>query len=242
MTNLVQMFVDPRLTTRWLHAKDLGSADFGYGVHSLLRAAFGEHGPQPFRVLHRDSGVEVLGYSAATADTLKRSLAEVAEPMAAACIDQEMLFSKPLPMDWKAGATFAFDIRVCPVSRSTQGEGEDAKCREKDYFLARLDQVKRETGSDPELSRYTEYQGWLETQIGPAARVLSANVTAFTFQTLHRRNKERDLRVIRRPDVTISGRLAVADPAAFSELLAKGVGRHRAFGFGMLLLRPDRTA
>jgi CRISPR system Cascade subunit CasE len=31
----------------------------------------------------------------------------------------------------------------------------------------------------------------------------------------------------------------VADPAAFAQLLARGVGRHRAFGLGMLLLRPS---
>jgi len=30
----------------------------------------------------------------------------------------------------------------------------------------------------------------------------------------------------------------VRDPTGFAALLARGVGRHRAFGFGMLLLRP----
>jgi CRISPR system Cascade subunit CasE len=36
----------------------------------------------------------------------------------------------------------------------------------------------------------------------------------------------------------LRGELTVADPDAFSALLARGVGRHRAFGYGMLLLRP----
>ena len=40
------------------------------------------------------------------------------------------------------------------------------------------------------------------------------------------------------PDVVMQGRLRVSDPQAFAQLLARGVGRHRAFGFGMLLLRP----
>ena len=41
------------------------------------------------------------------------------------------------------------------------------------------------------------------------------------------------------PDLVIAGELNVSDPAAFRALLARGVGRHRAFGFGMLLLRPS---
>ena len=39
---------------------------------------------------------------------------------------------------------------------------------------------------------------------------------------------------------TVEGTLTVGDPDAFSRLLARGIGRHRAFGFGMLLLRPAR--
>jgi CRISPR system Cascade subunit CasE len=43
----------------------------------------------------------------------------------------------------------------------------------------------------------------------------------------------------RRPDATFRGTLRVDDPARFAAAaLARGVGRHRAFGFGMLLLRP----
>lgn len=40
-----------------------------------------------------------------------------------------------------------------------------------------------------------------------------------------------------RPNVVLEGTLRVTDEAAFRALLARGVGRHRAFGFGMLLLR-----
>jgi CRISPR system Cascade subunit CasE len=50
----------------------------------------------------------------------------------------------------------------------------------------------------------------------------------------------RPARILERPDAVFEGRLAVADPDAFRARLARGVGRHRAFGFGMLLLRPAR--
>ena len=40
-----------------------------------------------------------------------------------------------------------------------------------------------------------------------------------------------------RPNVVLEGTLRVTDADTFRALLARGVGRHRAFGFGMLLLR-----
>ena len=43
------------------------------------------------------------------------------------------------------------------------------------------------------------------------------------------------------PDAVMRGILTITDAAAFSNLLARGVGRHRAYGYGMLLLRPARA-
>ena len=39
---------------------------------------------------------------------------------------------------------------------------------------------------------------------------------------------------LQRPDALLVGSLKVEDPGAFTALLARGLGRHRAFGFGML--------
>ena len=38
------------------------------------------------------------------------------------------------------------------------------------------------------------------------------------------------------------GELEVTDPEAFNRLLATGIGRDKAYGYGMLLLRPPRPA
>ena len=40
----------------------------------------------------------------------------------------------------------------------------------------------------------------------------------------------------------MTGTLTVTDPQAFAALLSGGVGRHAAFGFGMLLLSPPGRA
>ena len=45
------------------------------------------------------------------------------------------------------------------------------------------------------------------------------------------------------PAALMRGTLVVGDdPAKFAELLRCGVGRHRAYGFGMLLVRPPKPA
>jgi CRISPR system Cascade subunit CasE len=48
----------------------------------------------------------------------------------------------------------------------------------------------------------------------------------------------RGLRAIAGHTVAMVGALRVADQRRFAEMIARGVGRHRAFGFGMLLLAP----
>ena len=40
------------------------------------------------------------------------------------------------------------------------------------------------------------------------------------------------------PDLSVRGELQVQDAAAFDGLLARGLGRHRSFGYGCLLIAP----
>ena len=40
------------------------------------------------------------------------------------------------------------------------------------------------------------------------------------------------------PDATLQGALRVTGGNAFANLLARGIGRHQSYGYGMLLLRP----
>jgi CRISPR system Cascade subunit CasE len=46
---------------------------------------------------------------------------------------------------------------------------------------------------------------------------------------------------INRPEATFHGTFEIQDPTQFAAMLARGVGRHRAYGYGMVLLRaPNR--
>jgi CRISPR system Cascade subunit CasE len=74
----------------------------------------------------------------------------------------------------------------------------------------------------------------------PGAAIEQVVLDAFRLSRVRRRNNERVLRSQNGPEASFSGILRVIDGAALSAALARGIGRHRAFGFGMLLLRPAR--
>jgi CRISPR system Cascade subunit CasE len=44
------------------------------------------------------------------------------------------------------------------------------------------------------------------------------------------------------PDVEFEGTLCIGSQTDFVHLLRNGIGRHKAFGFGALMLRPPRAA
>ena len=106
------------------------------------------------------------------------------------------------------------------------------------------------SGTAP-FTRGEVYGDWLRRQFSDAAELEHATLEAFRLTRTFRRDRSRDLRLIPpsstkmkgaagHPDATFTGTLTVRDADAFAALLARGVGRHRAFGFGMLLLRPPQ--
>jgi CRISPR system Cascade subunit CasE len=90
------------------------------------------------------------------------------------------------------------------------------------------------------------YRAWLEEELAKeaAATILDATMTNFRLGRMHRRTQGADRKASKteRPDVTLEGILEVGNTEAFARRLARGVGRHRAFGFGMMLLKPARAA
>ena len=235
--HMVQLTINERILKEWLHGIGLLHVDIGYGVHSLLRAAFGEAAPQPFAIRFAPPGqgqaptIGVLGYTAMEADILKRIAGEVAEPKVFAAISPETMVSKPLPDGWDAGRSYSFELRACPVCRSDHGE--------RDAFLSAVHKVDK---SKP-LDRESVYADWLSRQLDRAAKLDKVELASFSLDRLDRRSapNEQDGRKCVgsiKPNALFRGQLTVRDSNAFSEVLSRGVGRHRAFGFGMLLIRP----
>jgi len=207
--------------------------DLGYDTHAWLRATFGDKAPKPYRVMFSSGRLRILGYAATGHSTLIEHAQAYAEPLAASVLgDSPQIFSKQLTLSLAPGKVLGFELLICPVTRK-----ED---RERDVYLRRLD--SRKNGS-PRLAREHVYVEWLETQLQGAARLLDARMVGFRLVQLLRRSHDSSARkrkssFLTRPDVLIRGRLAISDTNRFQQTLVRGIGRHRSFGYGMLLLRP----
>lgn len=209
--------------------------DLGYAAHAWLQAAFGETAPACFRLAEGGNGaLRLLGYSSADGEAMKRHAESFAEPRVFAVCDWASVAAKslddvPLPN----GRTLGFEVRVCPVKRSRSGE--------RDAYLSAVEASAE--GVSPDRARvYTE---WLDERLSVVADLDRARTEMASFRLVsawrrghdHRGRAGKGQRLVR-PDALMRGRLSVTDSDAFRTLLGRGVGRHRAFGFGMLLLRP----
>jgi CRISPR system Cascade subunit CasE len=236
---MIELCPDMGALTRFIQAQGLGGRnadeDLGYGVHAWLAAAFGPLAPKPWRLFSdRRRPPRILGYTDHEVRDLRDRLREFAEPSVfAVCPHPDAdVAGKPLPV-WQSGRRLAFEVQCCPVGRQA------ATGVEKDLFLIRAD-----AGSPGPLSRHDVYCAWAREHLqrDQAAVVTAIEVAGFRLvgQTRRPRNGDgsRKLQHLVRPQVVFRGELTVGETEAFGRLLAKGVGRHRSFGYGMLLLRP----
>lgn len=225
---------------------DIADGDGGYVAHALLAALFGPQAPKPFVLQprpHMPGAVDLLAYSPVPLARLQAMAALTAQPLAHAAVDWAGVAEKALPASLPEGLVLGFQVRVCPTVRLARGAQEKSPGAELDAFLAALDQWKAkgspETG---EPVRETIYQQWLTSRLSGVA-VLDLRLEGLRHISLSRRaaapvGDSRPLRHFRKPDALYAGRLRVTDGGLLLDGLVRGIGRHRAFGFGMLLLRP----
>lgn len=234
---------DPQRLAAWAarHRLQHGQGDLGYALHALLHAAFGEHAPQPFRYLDAEQGL--LAYTSLSAAELAQCAA-LADPDVAAALglgqtlQHAGLSARSFPTQWAAGHVLGFEVRVRPIIR----EGKTG--RERDVFLAAV-----EKSGDSELDRSEVYVQWLRELLARqgGTELVEASLTRYQLLGVTRKSQKsnsedvRHSRLVSGPDAVLTGQLRVTDPQAFAQLLSRGVGRHRAFGFGLLLLRSARS-
>lgn len=211
-------------------------------LHHLLGETFGPAALQPFRLMvaPRAQSGTLYAYADSDAETMRGHAMTSLTPAHAAVIELDRLRSLPRPANaWTAGQRLGFDLRLRPVVRLASGlTGQDAngatvslrKGAEVDAFLAA---VLR----DRPTTREAAYLDWLAARLAPAAVLDPAASHLVSFQ---RTRVQRSGRRIEGPDAVVHGTLTIVDPAAFAALLARGVGRHRSYGYGMLLLRPPQ--
>ncbi|MDO4230865.1 MAG: type I-E CRISPR-associated protein Cas6/Cse3/CasE [Lautropia sp.] len=238
---------DARMLSAWIARKHARSShrpsDMGDALHGLLTKAFGDLAPKPFRYLDEDRGL--LAYTHLD-DRAMAAQVVLADPIAAQTLGLGASSRdggyrlRPFPAKWPVGQTLSFEVRVRPTTRSDDGE--------RDVFLRA---VAKANGAA--LDRSQVYLEWFRKQVEGAdqrerqpwqggVELLDTRVDAFQRLKVVRRDQKsaddeaRKTSIIEGPDVVLKGRLRVQDSEAFAQLLRRGVGRHRAFGFGMLLL------
>lgn len=216
------------------------NVDLGYLVHCLLGEVFGDHAPQPFDI--RDTSgrtLELLAYGRRSGDQLRRHADTFADPERHAAVEWDRFHQKTMPGSWPEGLELAFEVRVCPVVRAANDTEHYSQGSEVDAFLTRC--AEADDGEDV-AGREQVYREWLTDQLRRRGGADLQRVRMEAFQlrkvTRRRHGQERSARVFTRPDARMRGLLTVRASERFPHLLAAGVGRHRAFGYGMLLLRP----
>lgn len=223
--------------------------DEGRALHHLLGEAFGPGVMQPFRlvVAPRARAGTLWAYTDADADTLRETAAPVALSHAAeAALSISCLDTKPMPAVSAPGRRLGFDVRLRPVvrlasaieapadRRGGQRHGFKAGAEVDAFLAAALRDPDRDAVQGSGRSREAVYAAWLADRFGDAAEIEEARLAAFR-RCLAARGEGRG---VEGPDATLHGTLTVRDPSAFADRMRRGIGRHRAYGFGMLLLRP----
>jgi CRISPR system Cascade subunit CasE len=236
-----KFFFDTQKLTMFFKERQLtqssGSADFGYGIHSILKELFGTMALQPFHLLRCFSNsCEILGYCQHDLGTLHNHADSFADPTLHQLVNWDVCSTKKMPNNFSTGMRLSFEVRVCPVKRSRNTNLLNSKpqgiVREYDAYLSR---------QDSSLSRDQVYGEWLRRILEHAGvNVIQTRMERFLqVKTLQRRDNQRSLKSLgQRPDVTLIGLIEVSDSIAFRRMLALGIGRHKAFGFGMMLLKP----
>lgn len=214
--------------------------DLGYLVHCFLGEVFGDDSPAPFDIrVASGRSLQVLAYTDEPADNLRGHADAFADPELHSAVDWDRFTDKPMPVEWPADHRLGFEVRVCPVVRAASDTEHYSKGSEVDVFLTRCAEAEKED-VPPREEIYLE---WLQDQLNRrgGAEPVDVRMRSFRLRKLTRRSHDSDrtARVFKRPDARMRGELVVQDPDRFGSLLRRGVGRHRAFGFGMLLLRPS---
>ena len=237
MTEALQMIraeISVRDFHRWMGIRQLQDPD--YGMHCLLTECFGrDTAPKPFRtVFSRDKRRGCLyGYGNVSASGLRDAASVYADPLQYRIIPAHTIDSKPMPTVWSPGKRLGFEVRARPIVRRTSNAA-GRPSREWDAF--QLAAVKYPKGGMPH-SREEVYCNWLCRQFESrgGAKLESATLVSFqrtrAVRKLHGDHSEG-------PDALMRGVLEVTGGSAFTSLLAGGIGRHKAYGYGMLLLRP----
>ncbi len=217
----------------------LGTFDEGFVMHCLLTESFGHLAPKPFRlVTSKGAGglrATLYGYGHSLAQELQAAAEIFADPLQIQILQISTIATKPMPSVWTTGMRLGFEVLVRPVVRHARRSNYADK--ERDVFQVKASQ---QSAQAMKSSREEVYHEWLSQQF---QRRRGAQLEKVRLRSFQRVRSIRGLHTsaVEGPDAVMQGTLTIADSADFICLLTQGIGRHRAYGYGMLLLRPAQN-
>ena len=249
--HLIRAEIKNRELEQWMSRQGLSDPD--YAMHVVLAQTFDDSKLlKPFRVMPQDSqgNSTLYGYSERDAASLRTAHEKAKGKAGVEIMPAEPIGSKPMPSEWIPGTELEFETRVRPTRREPGYRGN--KRIERDAYEASLNYHRKmgeqgtAAGADSGCweqkalkgkSREEVYLEWLSQQVERHgnAEIETSRVTACKATKAVRKREQGG---ISGHDVTIKGTLRIRDAAGFNQLLARGIGRHRAYGYGMLLVRP----
>lgn len=246
--HLVRLPVHLNALATFAVANRASDDDGGYALHLALRRRFGEAGPQPFRLFADGPAVpHLLGYAVDAAALDEAGALPATDAMLDAVFPAPAQL-RSMPAQWRHGARYGFEVRVRPVvrfggrvraARAERAGAWQNRAGEVDAFVAACERA----GEGVPVDREAVYRDWLIARLAPAAEVEAADLRLVrrvrTRRSTHGRPGSGQ---VEGPEAVIAGTLIVSDPDGFARILERGVGRHVAFGFGMLLLSPPGRA
>ena len=246
---MVVVPLDMRAFNRWAAERGFvrsGTFDEGFALHVLLSAMFGKAVLQPFRLFSspRRPSASLYAYSDQGDAALAGTAATVGPADCLRVLDTRRIRSKLMPTALGPGQRLGFDIRVRPVPRLTADLDRSngtvlRKGSEVDAFVIDPTRASIDPGERSAPHREAVYARWLAERLEGAAVVDPADCRLASFRRT--RTVRGDGPGPEGPDAVLHGDLTVSDPDRFMERLQRGVGRHKAYGYGMLLLRPSTT-
>lgn len=253
------MPLDMQKFNRWAGQRGLtrkGTFDQGYAMHVLLCNLFGRKKLQPFRIFasERRKLGSLYAYSCLDASKLAQEADLFATPDCLSVTQSLRDFrSKEMPVNFPKSQKYGFEIRIRPTRRlakelSDSRSGKTyAKGAELDVYLASVlrylsqdENIGEDSLKAASISRSDCYIDWLSERLSDSADLLKPDCRLTSFK------RSRCVRGkgpnIEGPDVIIHGNLKVKDSIAFNHNVRNGLGRHKAYGYGMLLLRPPTSS
>jgi CRISPR system Cascade subunit CasE len=197
-------------------------------LKSILWEGFSGNALRPWAI-HAQRGpmITIIGYSQNDAGELNKRRA-LALPSVQAAVGEAI--AVPLP-SLSVTDRYRFSVRLVPTIRITKAEGR--RYGERDAFLVKADSA----GKDAGLNRDDVYRDYLAERLRGAS-IEASRLVQFRLRRLMRPKLDRSVSGRTMPEAVIEGQLRVDDPTRLAEAISAGVGRQRAYGFGMLRLQP----